>query len=205
MSYLTVKNWAEYQHYKDRNPPWIKLYKDQFQDYEFGCLQDASKLLALCIMTLAARDKHGKVPADFAWIKKQGNLSDLIQEEHLLELVNKGFVIDASNVLAMCKQDASMKTETETLKEKYEIDKSISKKKFKKPTIKEIEDYCRERKNSVSPERFFDFYESKGWKVGNNSMKDWQAAVRNWERKEVDDKKPGYADFSQNDYHAGTF
>lgn len=52
---------------------------------------------------------------------------------------------------------------------------------FSKPSIEDIRKYCRERKNDVAPQRFFDFYESKGWFVGNQPMKDWQAAVRRWE------------------------
>jgi hypothetical protein len=54
--------------------------------------------------------------------------------------------------------------------------------KFKKPTIEEIREYCRERKNTVDPDRFYNFYESKGWMIGKNRMKDWHAAVRTWER-----------------------
>lgn len=53
---------------------------------------------------------------------------------------------------------------------------------FQKPTIDEVKSYCKERNNSVVAEKFFDFYESKGWKVGNQPMKDWRAAVRTWER-----------------------
>jgi hypothetical protein len=53
-------------------------------------------------------------------------------------------------------------------------------KRFVKPTIAEIQDYCRERSKSVDAERFWNFYESKGWKVGKNPMKDWRAAVCNW-------------------------
>ena len=55
---------------------------------------------------------------------------------------------------------------------------------FKKPTIEEIAAYCAERKNNVDPQAFFDFYESKGWRVGNQPMKDWRACVRTWERRE---------------------
>ena len=54
--------------------------------------------------------------------------------------------------------------------------------KFVKPTLQEVKAYCMERKNDVDPERFIDFYESNGWMVGKNKMKDWRAAVRNWER-----------------------
>jgi len=55
-------------------------------------------------------------------------------------------------------------------------------KKFIKPTIEEIKSYCLERKNSVNPNKFYDYYESNGWKVGKNPMKDWKAAVRTWEQ-----------------------
>lgn len=73
-----------------------------------------------------------------------------------------------------------------------EIDSSAStttkRKRFEKPTLSEIEQYCIERNNNVNAEQFFDYYESNGWKVGKNSMKDWKAAVRTWERSEY--RKP---------------
>jgi len=55
---------------------------------------------------------------------------------------------------------------------------------FIKPTIEEIKVYCQERGNAVDPCRFLDFYESKGWLIGKNKMKDWRAAVRTWEHGE---------------------
>ena len=59
---------------------------------------------------------------------------------------------------------------------------------FKKPSIFEIEFYCNERKNNIDAESFFNFYESKGWMVGSNKMKDWKAAVITWEKRNY--KKP---------------
>jgi len=52
---------------------------------------------------------------------------------------------------------------------------------FVKPTLDEVKAYCVERKNQVDPSRFIDYYESNGWRVGKNPMKDWKAAVRSWE------------------------
>ena len=57
-------------------------------------------------------------------------------------------------------------------------------KRFTPPTVEDVAAYCRERGNSVDAQRFVDFYASKGWKVGNAGMKDWHAAVRNWERRD---------------------
>lgn len=57
----------------------------------------------------------------------------------------------------------------------------FTKKKFIKPTLEEVRQYCLERKNKIDAEKFIDYYESNGWKVGRNSMKDWKAAIRTWE------------------------
>ena len=57
-------------------------------------------------------------------------------------------------------------------------------KRFTPPTVEDVESYCRERGNGVDAQRFVDFYASKGWKVGSSGMKDWRAAVRNWERQD---------------------
>ena len=63
-------------------------------------------------------------------------------------------------------------------------------KRFEPPTVEEIGAYCSERDNKVNPQAFFDFYESKGWVVGNQKMKDWKAAVRTWEQRESESKPP---------------
>lgn len=63
------------------------------------------------------------------------------------------------------------------------IEKPVEKlKRFIKPTVEEVRSYCNERKNCVNAEKFVDYYESNGWKVGKNPMKDWKAAVRTWEK-----------------------
>ncbi len=53
---------------------------------------------------------------------------------------------------------------------------------FTPPTLDEVTDYCQERGNDVDPQRFLDYYASKGWMVGKTKMVDWRAAVRNWEK-----------------------
>ena len=67
-------------------------------------------------------------------------------------------------------------------------------KRFSPPSFDDVKSYCQERENSVDPQAFVDWYTSNGWKVGKNPMKDWKAAVRTWERKEVNHGRNGSAD-----------
>lgn len=53
-----------------------------------------------------------------------------------------------------------------------------------RPSLEDVKEYCSIRSNSVDPEKWFNYYESNGWKVGKNPMKDWRAAVRTWEKSE---------------------
>ena len=52
---------------------------------------------------------------------------------------------------------------------------------FTPPTVDEVAAYCPARGNGISAQRFHDFYAAKGWRVGNQPMKDWRACVRTWE------------------------
>lgn len=92
------------------------------------------------------------------------------------------------------------------LEKDIEIEKKIhssaksttpKRKRFEKPTLSQITQYCLERNNNVNAEQFYDYYESNGWKVGKNSMKDWKAAVRTWERSEY--RKPNSKKHSKED------
>jgi len=55
---------------------------------------------------------------------------------------------------------------------------------MKPPTLEEVAAYVQTRAVQIDPEQFIDFYQSKGWLVGRSKMKDWQAAVRTWEKRE---------------------
>lgn len=75
---------------------------------------------------------------------------------------------------------------------------------FRKPSVEEVREYCEQRGNHIDPERFVNFYESKGWKVGNQSMKNWKACVITWEKR---GNAPGnvkpfnrFNNFDQNQY-----
>ena len=74
-------------------------------------------------------------------------------------------------------------------KNKKSISDDIPKKRFKKPTIVEIQAYIKEKKMHFDAERFFDYYECKGWVVGKSPMKDWKAACRTWEHSRKGEEK----------------
>ena len=66
------------------------------------------------------------------------------------------------------------------------INTTSNKGRFARPTVNEIKDYCLERNNAIDADRFFDFYESKGWLVGKNKMKCWKSSIRTWEKRAND-------------------
>ncbi|WP_395073847.1 hypothetical protein [Flavobacterium sp.] len=73
-----------------------------------------------------------------------------------------------------------------------EIDKSAKPKtviRFTPPTVQEILEYCTMRKNNIDAETFHDFYLAKDWFIGKNKMKNWEAAVRTWERNNINNPK----------------
>lgn len=99
------------------------------------------------------------------------------------------------NLEEICKKSTpEIEIEIEIEKD-IEIEKEIhssakstttKRKRFEKPTLSQITQYCLERNNNVNAEQFYDYYESNGWKVGKNAMKDWKACVRTWERNGYD-------------------
>jgi hypothetical protein len=92
------------------------------------------------------------------------------------------------------KSKVNKEEEQESIKEKA--------KRFFPPTCEEVVGYCTERKNSVDADKFFNFYQSKGWMVGKNRMKDWRAAVRTWELEDAkrSANRPGSLDKQQSDF-----
>ena len=62
---------------------------------------------------------------------------------------------------------------------------------FVPPAVEEVEAYCRERKNNISPQRFIDYYEARGWMLGNTPMESWKAMIRSWENGHTSGEPPG--------------
>jgi hypothetical protein len=111
---LRPKNWSKCQHYKDRNPPWIKLHRDLLNDRDFMCLPIASKAIAPLLWLLASESKTGEFNANVIELAFRLRMTEKEVNDGLNPLISKGFFVDASGVLAECLQVAIPETETET-------------------------------------------------------------------------------------------
>ena len=123
-------------------------------------------------------------------LRKDRYTPTAFQEElKQLGLKENGSYTMLGNQLATNWQPNGNQTATQVRLDKNSIDKSnkeedTQRKRFVKPTLEEVRDYCNERHNIVNPEHFMDYYESNGWRVGKNPMKDWKATMRSWESRE---------------------
>lgn len=154
------------------------------------CNEDDLKLLALKKFIIPFESgvvviKHWKI---HNYIAKDRFKETKYKEERAL------LSLDENNSYTNCIQDVyKMDTQVRLGKDsigKDNINNSANAPRcFVKPTIEEVRAYCVERNNNVDAESFVDFYESKGWMVGKNKMKDWKAAVRTWEKSRGNNNK----------------
>jgi hypothetical protein len=110
---LVPKNWTVFQHYKDRCPPWVKLHRELLNDKEFMCLPVASKALAPLLWLLASESKTGEFDGSIEELVFRLRFTVKEVEAGLKPLIDKGFFLSASGVLADCLQGARPETETE--------------------------------------------------------------------------------------------
>ena len=184
---LQPKNWAVFQHYKDRCPPWIKLHRDLLNDRAFMRLPIASKAIAPMLWLLASESKDGVF---------DGSLDELVFRLHITEkeyqagvkpLIDNDFFNVVSGVLAERLQTAipeterETETETETKKEKKTLGKRLASD-FSFPL--EWEQFCQQTRPELSPVKTFDQFKDY-WiaQAGQKGVKlDWFATWRNWVR-----------------------
>lgn len=110
MDQLRIKNWERFQHYKERNPPWIKLHFDILASRDWVTFDDASRVLAVACMLIASRH-DGYVPNDPAYIKRVAYLN---KTPNLKPLIDIGFLImqaDASALQADARPETDRATE----------------------------------------------------------------------------------------------
>lgn len=131
--------------------------------------------------------------------------TDYVDEKSMLGVKkNKAYTLDESKMYTKCIQDVSVGKdsigkvrlgEDSIVKDsKGESVRGEKARRFIPPSVEEVEQYCIERNNNIDAQSFIDFYESKGWMIGKNKMKDWKAAVRTWERSRKQENKENVFD-----------
>lgn len=122
---LRVKDWARFQHYKHRRPPWIRLYRELLDDMTWHRLPVASKALAPMLWLLASETPEGKIEGDSETLAFRLRLASKDFEEALEPLISSGWIIKsdpASILLAPCTQVATSESEfrvTESLTQNH--------------------------------------------------------------------------------------
>ncbi len=176
---MKIKNWDKWQTYRsDRNtPPWIKVHRNLFSNPEWFELTDTEKGQLVSIWILAA-DKSGEIPDNSTIIQRMCGLQNKPNINKFIEL---GF-IDGTLTSDGCQGDATVTHQTrldKTRPEEIRLERD-KKKRFAPPSILEVNEHIKKSSYQVNGERFINFYESNGWKVGKNPMKSWKAALANW-------------------------
>lgn len=224
MATITPKGWAQFQHYKDRKPTWIKLHRDLLDNYEYHLLPTASRALAPCLWLLASEYDHGAIPADWCLVAFRLRMTAKDVESAVTPLIDSGFFI-ASSPLAGCKQSACLETETYKAETETEKHLSAAEAPAKKTSAAKGErlsvdwslpdDWKSDAIAAGVPVGAVDLEGSKFrdyWvaKTGKDATKhDWQATWRNWCRNAVartyrpTQGKPSKHDLSQMDYSKG--
>lgn len=173
MDYISVKNLEKYQpHYKDgRSIIWVRWDIAALGDYKISKLTPAQRWLFLGLICVACRQKN-KIPLDFEWISSEVRYQDkhISDDINLLQQLELVVVTKCDEMLQTLKVDVPTNRHTD-----IHTNKGVP------PSLEEVTSYCKERKNGVNPTAFINHYQAKGWMIGKNKMKDWQAAVRTWE------------------------
>jgi hypothetical protein len=195
---IRVKNWAEFQHYKDRSPAWIKLHRHLLDDYDWHRLPDASKALAPMLWLLASETQVGEINLSVDEIAFRLRSTPEKIEAALKPLISAGFFISehvASTPLASCERTACSEREEEKEEEREERQSGAS---APKPTARArrlpddwaVSEAGRAYANGLGlnpdtvAEAFTDYWKAQG---GSNARKlDWDAAYRTWCRRQHD-------------------
>jgi len=119
MEYFKVVNWENYQHYRTRNPAWIKLHANILDDYKFGMLNDAERYQIVAIWLLASKNNN-TLPIDPEWVQSRIGSSQVVDLQRFFDL----------KLLAPCKRNASA-----TLARRYNREEKRREEKRRTPPI----------------------------------------------------------------------
>ena len=182
MQYLSVRNLSRYQHYKHRNPPWIKLYREFWSDYTLRQLSVPTRLLFMGLCSLAA-ELDNKIPADptyltarLGFLVASKMLASLTSSESTLLCLYSDSTLKeqvASTELASCRHPASKTNGKTAFPEEWTLAPEIA-----EPW----------RKFQIDPYVEFATFRDHA-RTNDRRCKDWPAAFRNWCRKAISIKE----------------
>jgi len=188
---MKIKNWSKFQHFKDRKPPWVKLYRDILDDIEWHELDaNASKVLVMC--WLIASEDDGNLPNT-----KTLAFRLRMSEKQTLECLNKlshWLEQDDIGVISAGYQDDLLETETETETE-TKRERKKTQRGTRLPTDFVLPDewvsFCRQHRPELDPRETFEGF--RDYWIAQPSQKgvktDWTATWRNWVRRQQATKK----------------
>jgi len=192
---------------------WIKLHR-QFLNWEWFNKSEAVHLFMYLLLKANHKDgtwqgidinkgqfitSYGKISSDTG-ISLQTVRTLLKKFENTNEINTQ--TTNKYTVVTICKyadyQSEETEANTQLTNNQQSTNKQLTtnkndkkeKKLFIPPTFNDVLEYCMIEKMNVDINKFVNFYESKGWMVGKNKMKDWKAAVRNWNKSKQPDKLP---------------
>jgi len=189
---LTTNNWDDFQHYKHRSPPWIKLHKRLLDNMIYQRLPVASKALAPMLWLLASESEDGSINLTIEEIAFRLRMLEKDVIEAIKPLIEYGFFTDASNVLSECLSDAT--TEKRRV-EKSRVDTNEKQSPKKKPIpddfqISERVQTWAIKNNHRHLEKHFEYFVDKCKQKGYTNV-DWDLAFMNAIREnwaKIDDK-----------------
>jgi len=192
---------------------WIKIHR-KFLDWEWFNKSEAVHLFMYLVLKANHKDgqwqgidiKKGQFVTSFGKISSDTGIS-LQTIRTLLKKFEKTNEINIQTtnkftILTICKyecyQQENEPTNTQLTNEQQTTNKQLTtnkndknEKKFIIPTFNDVLEYCMQNNLDVDGVKFINFYESKGWMVGKNKMKDWKAAIRTWVKpKQIENISP---------------
>jgi hypothetical protein len=198
---MRIKNWTKFQHFKDRKPPWVKLYRDLLDDIDWHELDPLSAKV-LCMLWLIASENDGYIP-ELKTLSFRLRLTIKTTKDCIIKLTH-WLEQDDINVISKEYQNDSLETERETeiKREKEKETEAKTKASRLSPNWKLSDDdynFCRSERPDLDPQKiaesFKDYWISK---PKDASKTDWSATWRNWVRRQ-DISKNKQKSFYQSD------
>jgi hypothetical protein len=194
---MRIKNWREFQHFKDRTPPWIKLYRNLLDDPYWHELDgDSAKALTMLWLLASEDKKHEGYLPDIKTISFRLRISET-KAKQIISKLSHWIITDDINVISKRYQDDTPETETYSKETEKETESGVAKTRPKKatqlPSDFELPEEWGEWAEGLGmtfdqivleSEKFKDYWHGTG-----KPKADWQATWRNWIRSHLERKK----------------